>query len=727
VIVSTGTAKITVNGTAGTSTGSSVGTYVVGAGAKIQSLNGNILITGQGGSGGDSNIGVGVQNGGLIESTGTATITVNGTGGSGASSNHGVRIYGTDGVIRSATGDIQITGVGGNGTTYNSGVDLQAGGSIISTGTARIDVMGTGGTGVFGPETGAGQVGVWILNSNSRISAKDGDITINGVGGGSPGSSGNHGVLVQSGVIQTLLCGAANVSLTGTAGIGVTSFGINMNSDSATVGVNTSAGTGNIALISDSLNIDFVSQPAAVNAGVNSVTIRDKTGGTRIGLASTDGTGQLGLAEGELNRITAAALNIGDNLSGDIDVYADITFPAATDLRLTSGGDITIAGGQINTNGGSLIIDPGLAPDFTFYPLREGIDVTSSNVMIDGALVAVINGTLADHLYSQFNVVGGVDLSGASLILKGVYIPQDRDSFVIVNNDGDDAITGQFNGLNEGQVVALNGQNLRISYVGGNGNDVVLTFENVVNVAPVATDLSISTAEDAPYSGTLEAHDTDSSNLTYVIVANATHGTVSITNPITGAYIYTPNADYNGSDSFTFEANDGTFDSNVATASITVGAVNDAPQLALNGGSVTFGGKAAKKGGPIQVLPNVTVSDSDQSIAFGVGGGDLSVSITVSGKQTKNKLKLDDTIGGLANASVIGTATALIFSNGKLTLTVHLKASATTGDIQSFLRGITFSTKGPGLKLTPRTVQAQIIDAAGATSNLMEQTIIVTK
>ena len=43
------------------------------------------------------------------------------------------------------------------------------------------------------------------------------------------------------------------------------------------------------------------------------------------------------------------------------------------------------------------------------------------------------------------------------------------------------------------------------------------------------------------------------------------------------ALTYTPAANYNGPDSFTFKANDGTVDSNVATVSITVTAVNDAP------------------------------------------------------------------------------------------------------------------------------------------------------
>ena len=44
-----------------------------------------------------------------------------------------------------------------------------------------------------------------------------------------------------------------------------------------------------------------------------------------------------------------------------------------------------------------------------------------------------------------------------------------------------------------------------------------------------------------------------------------------------GGFTYTPAANYNGPDSFTYKANDGAADSNVATVSLTVTAVNDAP------------------------------------------------------------------------------------------------------------------------------------------------------
>jgi len=97
-----------------------------------------------------------------------------------------------------------------------------------------------------------------------------------------------------------------------------------------------------------------------------------------------------------------------------------------------------------------------------------------------------------------------------------------------------------------------------------------------VNDVPVATAVSVTTDEDTAKTGTLAGTDVEGSSLTFAKVADPTNGTVTI-NAITGAYTYTPVANYNGSDSFTFKTNDGTVDSTAATVSLTVNAVNDAP------------------------------------------------------------------------------------------------------------------------------------------------------
>jgi hypothetical protein len=95
-----------------------------------------------------------------------------------------------------------------------------------------------------------------------------------------------------------------------------------------------------------------------------------------------------------------------------------------------------------------------------------------------------------------------------------------------------------------------------------------------VNEAPVAQGQSASTQEDTAKALVLAASDGDGDPLTYTIVSPPAHGTLS------GAganQTYTPAANYSGADSFTFQVNDGTADSNVATVSLTVNPVNDAP------------------------------------------------------------------------------------------------------------------------------------------------------
>ena len=109
--------------------------------------------------------------------------------------------------------------------------------------------------------------------------------------------------------------------------------------------------------------------------------------------------------------------------------------------------------------------------------------------------------------------------------------------------------------------------------------------------------LSVITNEDTAVVITLNASDVDSASLTFSIVAQPTHGNlgaVSAPNCVAigsgsnciATVTFTPAANYNGPDGFTFKANDGALDSNLATVSITVLPVNDAP-VASNGTTQT--------------------------------------------------------------------------------------------------------------------------------------------
>ena len=111
--------------------------------------------------------------------------------------------------------------------------------------------------------------------------------------------------------------------------------------------------------------------------------------------------------------------------------------------------------------------------------------------------------------------------------------------------------------------------------------ELIVSFSTVENETPVATDDAYSTDEDTPLPvpapGVLD-NDTDADGhpLTAVLVSDVSNGTLTLNSD--GSFNYAPDADFSGpEDSFTYRANDGISGSNVATVTITVNAVNDAP------------------------------------------------------------------------------------------------------------------------------------------------------
>ncbi|MBT7307953.1 MAG: cadherin-like domain-containing protein, partial [Gammaproteobacteria bacterium] len=98
------------------------------------------------------------------------------------------------------------------------------------------------------------------------------------------------------------------------------------------------------------------------------------------------------------------------------------------------------------------------------------------------------------------------------------------------------------------------------------------------NSVPEATDGTLQMDEDSSaVTGNLSATDRDGDSLSYTLVTQPDKGTLTLTDSASGAYSYTPNANENGSDSFSFKVSDGSVDSNIATVIVTIAAVNDAP------------------------------------------------------------------------------------------------------------------------------------------------------
>lgn len=145
---------------------------------------------------------------------------------------------------------------------------------------------------------------------------------------------------------------------------------------------------------------------------------------------------------------------------------------------------------------------------------------------------------------------------------------------------------------------------------GGTDTATVNLTINPVNDAPVAYDVTDSTNEDMAKMITLNATDVDSSPLDYYIVSGPSHGSLSA--PLKVVYhgkdwVYTPNPDWNGIDTFTYKANDSLADSNIATVTITVNPVNDNP-VANDDGPITV---AEDSSSGLGVLDNDNDIDGD--------------------------------------------------------------------------------------------------------------------
>lgn len=86
--------------------------------------------------------------------------------------------------------------------------------------------------------------------------------------------------------------------------------------------------------------------------------------------------------------------------------------------------------------------------------------------------------------------------------------------------------------------------------------------------APIAQDQTVTTAVNTPTDITLSATDVDGDDLTFEIQQGPENGTAQFISD--NVVRYTPNEDFEGIDEFTFTANDGQQDSNIATVTITV-------------------------------------------------------------------------------------------------------------------------------------------------------------
>ncbi|MDB5391016.1 MAG: repeat protein, partial [Planctomycetaceae bacterium] len=150
-----------------------------------------------------------------------------------------------------------------------------------------------------------------------------------------------------------------------------------------------------------------------------------------------------------------------------------------------------------------------------------------------------------------------------------------------------------------------------------------------------------------------------------------------------------------------------------AVQNISITVTNAAPVLATPGPIATYIGKVKT---PVKVFPTLSVTDSEGSATL--------ASVVIS--LPLGAAKKNPDVVTLPGLSAIGTRADAVVS-GRLQITVTLKPGATTAVVQTILDGMTFQTKGAGLKSLSRNFQVQVTDQSGLHSNVISQTVNVEK
>ena len=149
------------------------------------------------------------------------------------------------------------------------------------------------------------------------------------------------------------------------------------------------------------------------------------------------------------------------------------------------------------------------------------------------------------------------------------------DNFRVINNDGGASAevtytpSTNYNGSDSFTFTVSDG----VSTSSPATVDISIT---AVNDAPTISAQSASGNEDEAQEITLAGNDVDGDALTYVLATNSSNGASTLSGNVV---TYTPNTNYNGSDSFTFIVSDAEYTSSAATVSITVASVNDLPVI----------------------------------------------------------------------------------------------------------------------------------------------------
>lgn len=207
--------------------------------------------------------------------------------------------------------------------------------------------------------------------------------------------------------------------------------------------------------------------------------------------------------------------------SGSVDVPAGTLMGAGlVSSTLKAGGDVY--------NGFPATMEPGFATGSPLPGVPTGrISVARGFTQGYSHLKTDIGGTDATaSQYDQLRVTGKVTLGQGSLLPQFVNGFESRfgDTFVLIENDGTDAVIGIFLGTVEGRLFNIGNRTLRLSYKGGDGNDVTLRDVVQASIAPTTVTETNTGSKAAAFTVTLTPAPTDPVTIQYRTLDGTANG-----------------------------------------------------------------------------------------------------------------------------------------------------------------------------------------------------------
>lgn len=394
----------------------------------------------------------------------------------------------TVGMLRISTPD--GLGTAAAGTTVLSGGMLQLTNGITPNAAETLSIAG-GGSDFFGSlQAGAGggtwAGGITLGDASVRIGASSGNtLTLTGTIADGVGTGFN--ISGQLGMGSVVLNPTTTNTYTGTTGVlrGTLRLGktnalptttvldvdsVNSVPDAATFDMAGFDQT--VAALQDTATVSVNGVILNSAAATTSTLTINGAQNTEFNGIIQDGAGQIALTKAGTGTLR---LSGNSTFSGTANVDGGtllVTGSITGTASINDGGTLSGSGitGEVTATSGAFI-SPGLSP---------GILTTGSLTMTAGSTLNIeIEGINLGSEYDQLNVTGTVDIAGATLALSGAYFTSPEitnDLFTILINNGPSPVIGTFAGLAEGaRTFSTSGQDFTISYVGGDGNDIVLT------------------------------------------------------------------------------------------------------------------------------------------------------------------------------------------------------------------------------------------------------------